>query len=66
MPIGSSGRIVVEIEPELKQALHESLRRDGTNLKEWFTGLAESYLNGNDPQVDLPFGDERPLSVKSS
>jgi len=55
MPIGSSGRIVIEVEPELKQALHLALRRNGTNLKEWFVEQAGEYLSSSNPQADLPF-----------
>jgi len=36
MGIGNSGRIVIEIEPELKKELHAVLKKEGTNLKSWF------------------------------
>ena len=54
MPIGSSGRIVIEVDPELKQALHLALRINGSNLKEWFVAKAGEYLDSSDPQSELP------------
>ena len=44
MSIGSSGRIVIEVDPELKQELHTTLRSEGTNLKAWFLQQADSFL----------------------
>lgn len=44
MSIGSSGRIVIEIEPDLKQELHKALRKEGLNLKAWFLENAEEFL----------------------
>ncbi|MBA6414179.1 hypothetical protein H2508_13775 [Parahaliea sp. F7430] len=44
MSIGASGRIVVEIDPSLKQELHAALRQEGLNLKSWFLDNAEKYL----------------------
>ena len=38
MPVGKSGRIVIEIDPELKQELYLSLGQDESNLKNWFLG----------------------------
>lgn len=54
MPIGSSGRIVVEIEPELKQLLHSTLQKEGMTLKDWFTDQARKYLY-EDRQLALDF-----------
>ncbi len=47
MAIGSSGRIVIEVDPELKQKLHKLLRQNGTNVKEWFTDHAVDYIDTN-------------------
>ena len=44
MSIGNSGRIVIEIEPDLKQELHKALRQEGLNLKAWFLENAEKFL----------------------
>ena len=45
MSIGNSGRIVIEIEPELKKELHTVLRTEGTNLKTWFLENVERLLS---------------------
>ena len=45
MPVGGSGRIVIEIDPELKQELYGALSEQGLNLKQWFLTNAKTYLN---------------------
>lgn len=44
MSVGPSGRIVVEVEPELKRELHSALVKNGQTLKDWFVKRAEEYL----------------------
>lgn len=44
MAIGASGRVVIEIEPELKQLLHFALQQEGMTLKEWFVENANEYV----------------------
>ena len=44
MSIGNSGRIVIEIEPDLKQELHAALKQEGLNLKTWFLENATEFL----------------------
>ena len=44
MARGPSGRVVIELDPELKRELHGSLVADGSNLKEWFIAQARAYL----------------------
>ena len=44
MAIGSSGRVVVDLEPDLKQRLHSALALDGRSLKDWFVQSATEYL----------------------
>lgn len=43
MARGKSGRIVIEVEPELKNELYETLARSGKTLKDWFVAAAEEY-----------------------
>lgn len=45
MSIGPSGRIVIEVEPEVKRELYSALTRDGFTLKDWFLVNAASYLD---------------------
>ncbi len=54
MSIGSSGRIVIEIEPEAKRMLYAALAREGLTLKDWFLRNAEDYLSGGG-QMPLSF-----------
>ena len=53
MAVGSSGRVVIELSPELKQELHELLRRRGTNLKTWFIDQATDFIEENSEQMEL-------------
>ena len=45
MSVGSSGRIVIEIEPDLKRQLYAALDKEGVTLKEWFLKNADTYLH---------------------
>ena len=36
MAIGNSGRVVIDLTPEQKKAIHEAIKNDGKNLKQWF------------------------------
>lgn len=44
MSIGSSGRIVIELEPGLKRQIYSALAKDGMTLKEWFVREAQNYI----------------------
>jgi hypothetical protein len=52
MAIGESGRIVLEVEPELKRKLYSSLALENKTLKNWFIVMAESYIQSQH-QSDL-------------
>lgn len=54
MAVGKSGRVVIEIDPELKRELHGALRREGMSLKEWFVREAHRFLDEKD-QTNLRF-----------
>ena len=51
---GQSGRIVIEIDPERKQAIYEALSREGLTLKDWFLGQADNFLK-NRHQLPIDF-----------
>jgi hypothetical protein len=36
MAIGKSGRVVIDLTQEQKKAIHEAIKKDGKNLKQWF------------------------------
>lgn len=44
MSIGLSGRVVVEIDPQLKRHLYSRLTREGQTLKDWFVRCADAYI----------------------
>ena len=54
MSIGNSGRVVIEIDPDLKKELYAILIRDGSTLKDWFVKSAETYLTESN-QMTLDF-----------
>ena len=55
MSIGSSGRIVIEVDPELKRRLYSALAKDGLSLKDWFLREVGDYLQGSQ-QLELALG----------
>jgi hypothetical protein len=44
MAVGKSGRIVLEVAPELKQRLYSVLALERKTLKEWFIAAGEEYI----------------------
>jgi lambda repressor-like predicted transcriptional regulator len=44
MPVGHSGRIVIEMDPAQKQELYAALQQDGWSLKQWFLARVDEYL----------------------
>jgi hypothetical protein len=44
---GSSGRLVIEIDPLIKKELYERLGEKGLNMREWFLINANAYLKQN-------------------
>ena len=44
MARGPSGRIVIEVDPELKRELHAAQVADGNTLKDWFIEQARAFL----------------------
>jgi hypothetical protein len=44
MAKGSGGRIVIEIEPDLKHRLHALLALRGITLKDWFVSAATEFV----------------------
>ncbi len=68
MSIGTSGRIVIEIEPESKRQLYAALARDGLTLKDWFLRNVEHYMTASG-QFPLTFsnGDSKsPLDTATA
>ena len=44
MAKGDSGRIVIEVDPALKEEIYAALNRDGLTLKSWFVQQANKYV----------------------
>ena len=44
MTKSTSGRMVVELEPDLKRRIYASLAVDGLTFKQWLIGQADRYL----------------------
>lgn len=42
--VGSSGRVVIEIPPEIKRELYSVLSSNGETLKDWFLRCADQYV----------------------
>ncbi len=63
MSIGSSGRIVLEVDPNLKRRLYGVLAQQGLTLKEWFQAQADDYLR-NYFQPSLQLVAEPPASYR--
>lgn len=62
MSIGTSGRIVIEIEPESKRQLYAALARDGLTLKDWFLRNVEHYMTASS-QFPLTFSKDASKSA---
>jgi len=58
MAKGNSGRLVIEIDPELKQELYKALGEEGLNLKQWFLNNVDRFLSQR-MQPTLPLFDSR-------
>ncbi len=63
MSIGKSGRVVIEMEPELKKELHTVLRKEGTNLKAWFLEHVDQLL-AERSQKPLPLDNTETKEVR--
>jgi len=51
---GESGRIVIDVQPELKRRVYASLAMSGSTLKEWFIRTAEEYCAAKCPPAPKP------------
>ena len=53
MARGQSGRVVLEIDPGVKRALHARLAAEGRTLKDWFLEQANDFLNARQQPLPL-------------
>ena len=61
MARGDSGRIVIEVEPEVKRRLYSALALSGSTLKDWFLKVAADFCDES-VQPSLFVG-ERPKAL---
>lgn len=47
MPRSSSGRILIEVEPELKNDLYDALKGQNLTVKDWFIGQAQEAVSAH-------------------
>ncbi|MCK5565769.1 MAG: hypothetical protein KAJ07_11030 [Planctomycetes bacterium] len=47
MARGKSGRVVLEIDPELKCKLYHALESKQQTMKDWFVGEAEALIDNH-------------------
>ena len=64
MAVGVSGRIVLEIDPAIKQEIYAALERDGRTLKDWFLEVAQTELLQRE-QLRLAFPEEKSARRKN-
>lgn len=51
MAIGDSGRIVLEVEPDLKKKFYACLALEQITLKDWFIKAAEEHMKKHHPEI---------------
>ena len=59
MARGKSGRVVLEIDPELKRQLYATLEKKQQTMKEWFIREAEGLVYGEKQPSLFDAPDER-------
>jgi hypothetical protein len=61
----SSGRVVIDLKPSLKLALHAALAAEGVTLKDWFAQRAADYLDERQ-QSRFVFGASRATTIEET
>ena len=60
MAISGSGRVVLEVNPELKRKLYSMLALEHKSLKEWFILMAEEYIRSQQQPSLFGFSKKEP------
>ena len=60
-----SGRVVIEVDPDLKRKLYSTLAIDNSTLKEWFISAATAYIAEHE-QPTLPALNNKKRRAKRS
>lgn len=64
MARGDSGRIVIEVGPDLKRKLYSALAIENQTLKDWFIEAASDYLGGQKKSDEVKKTKIKPLPRK--
>ncbi|MCP3677075.1 MAG: hypothetical protein GY721_05655 [Deltaproteobacteria bacterium] len=64
MSIGSSGRIVIEIDPGMKRQLYAALVQHQATMKEWFVKHAQHFIE-NQSQLTLDIMDNQTQHIST-
>ena len=59
MSIGNSGRIVLEVDADLKRQMYTALTHEGLTLKDWFIAQAQDFIEHHS-QLNLQLAAEPP------
>lgn len=59
MARGKSGRVVLEVDPELKRQLYATLEHRQLTMKDWFVMEAQSYIRS---ETQLSLFEEHPIA----
>jgi len=62
MPKGESGRVVIEVDVELKRELYSALARQGLTMKAWFVAGARDWIRSRQ-QARLQFPLDEPTQI---
>jgi len=66
MARGKSGRIVLEVDHEIKNELYVALAKNETTLKDWFLSNASNYIKANMKSNDLLVAEDTRNTIKYS
>jgi hypothetical protein len=68
MARGPSGKLVIEVDPTLKDELHARLAAEKKTMKEWFIEQARQYLRGQQvlPLSDAAYPTRAPTVLKAA
>jgi hypothetical protein len=60
MAVGESGRIVIDVDPDVKRRLYSALALSGSTLKDWFLKSAQRFCEER-AQPSLVFQETLPV-----
>ncbi len=64
MAKGTSGRIVIEVDPALKEELYSALEKEELTMKQWFMSNADGFLKDKTQLSLLPDNNSNTRKVR--